>query len=93
MNDNARVTPVAFLVFCGAASPSTLAKTRPMQGKIVSVWRIDILDAVAKPPPLIVGLAARIALNARRGVSKAQLPVPLDDSTLSAELRSVERLK
>jgi len=44
-------------------------------------------------PYLIVGLAARIALNARRGVSKAQLAVPLDDSTLSAELRSVERLK
>src|SRR5438093_1544051 len=31
------VTPVAFLTFCGAASPSTLAKTSPMQGKIVSV--------------------------------------------------------
>jgi len=37
------------LALCGAAPPSTPAKTNATQGKIVSVRLIDIFDAVASP--------------------------------------------
>src|SRR5258708_35603332 len=52
-----------------------------------------IFDALSNSSLPIACLAARIALNTTRGVSKAKLPVSFDVSAPRTKLRAVERLK